>query len=80
PLGHTRAPRFIRGCVGEVHRYHGSHVFPSVSSQVDGKRQGAHLYNVRFEARDLWGHGAESNEAVYVDVFEPYITCKVGDV
>ena len=44
-----------------------------MSSRAAGEKTGAHLYNIRFEASDLWGAGAEKNSAVYVDVFEPYI-------
>ncbi|MEM7209167.1 MAG: nitrile hydratase subunit beta [Pseudomonadota bacterium] len=73
PSGHTRAPRFVRGRSGTVASYHGSHVLPDVSSQPEGVKQGAHLYNVRFSATELWGEGATSKDAVYVDVFEPYL-------
>lgn len=73
PQGHTRAPRFIRGKRGVIHRYHGSHVLPDVSSQSEGVKTGAHLYSVRFEAVELWGENGDHNGAVYVDVFEPYI-------
>ncbi len=73
PAGHTRAPRFVRGRQGTITRYHGSHVLPDISSQPQGIKKGAHLYNIRFEADALWGDAGDSNSAVYVDVFEPYI-------
>jgi nitrile hydratase len=28
---------------------------------------------VRFEARELWGDDAEPHDAVYIDLWEPYI-------
>jgi nitrile hydratase len=32
-----------------------------------------HLYGVRFEARELWGEGAEPGVSVCIDLFEPYL-------
>ena len=73
PKSHTRAPRYIRGCVGKVVIHHGCHVFPDTHSAL-GEKQPAHLYNVRFEAEILWGEeDAENRSAIYVDVFEPYM-------
>ena len=68
---HTRAPRYTQGRVGVVVNHHGAHIFPDRHA-ADGKKQPAHLYGVRFEARELWGEGA-GQLAVYVDLFEPYL-------
>lgn len=73
PKSHTRAPRYIRGQIGSIVMYHGCHIFPDVHAAL-GKKQPAHLYNVRFEAETLWGkEDAERQSAVYVDIFEPYM-------
>jgi nitrile hydratase subunit beta len=32
-----------------------------------------HVYSVRFEARELWGDDAAPRDAVYIDLWEPYI-------
>ena len=31
------------------------------------------LYSVRFEGQELWGESAESNSAVYLDMWESYL-------
>jgi nitrile hydratase len=71
PIGHTREPRYVRGRVGVIHEYHGTHIFPDLSAE--GVRVGRHLYNVRFEAAELWGENANGNTAVYVDLWEEYL-------
>ena len=71
PLAHTRAPRYIRGRVGTIDRLHGVHVFADANAKGDGK--GAHLYSVRFEADELWGPSNGGRDAVYVDLWEPYL-------
>jgi nitrile hydratase len=71
PTGHTREPRYVRGRAGVVHEHHGGHVFPDLSAE--GVKVGRHLYTVRFEARELWGEGADSRGEVYVDLWEDYL-------
>ena len=71
PRGHTRAPGYIRGRTGIVREHYGSQVYPDLSAQ--GVDEGRHLYNVRFEGRDLWGESADVNSAVYVDLWETYL-------
>lgn len=71
PTGHTRAPRYLRGCVGVIHTHYGAHVFPD--RHALGVREGQHLYNVRFEATALWGTESRHRDAVYVDLWEPYL-------
>jgi nitrile hydratase beta subunit len=71
PTGHTREPRYVRGRVGVIHEYHGTHVFPDLSAE--GVRVGRHLYCVCFEAPELWGENANGNSAVYVDLWEDYL-------
>ena len=70
PTGHTREPRYVRGRVGVVHEHYGAHVFPDLSAA--GRREGRHLYSVRFAARELWGEPAR-NGAVYADLWEDYL-------
>ena len=70
---HTRAPRYTQGRVGAVVNHHGAHIFPDRHA-TDGKKQPAHLYGVRFEAKELWGEAGRAGQlAVYVDLFEPYL-------
>ena len=71
PTGHTREPRYVRGRVGMIHQHYGAHVFPD--RYAAGRREGRHLYNVRFEATALWGVDAHGKSAVYVDLWEDYL-------
>lgn len=71
PHSHTRAPRYVRGRVGQVFSHHGAHVFADEHS-ASGEKVAEHLYGVRFEARELWGEESQGS-AVLVDLFEPYL-------
>ena len=71
PLTHTRAPRYVRGRLGIINRLHGVHVFPDQNAL--GNRVGELLYSVRFEASELWGNAASHRDAVYIDLWEPYL-------
>jgi nitrile hydratase beta subunit len=70
PVGHTRLPRYARGKPGTITRHHGAHVFPDTNAHGLGE-QPQHLYQVRFEARDLWG--ADALSAVHIDLWESYL-------
>lgn len=70
--GHTRAPRYTRGRVGEVVRDHGIFIFPDTHAMKQGQKP-QHLYNIRFQARELWGDYAAANDAVHVDMWDDYL-------
>jgi len=72
PTGHTRLPRYVRGHVGEITRTHGAHVFPDAHAHGQGERP-AQLYQVKFDARALWGEAAAARDAVFLDLWEPYL-------
>jgi nitrile hydratase len=72
PTGHTRLPRYVRGHVGEVVRWHGAHVFPDANAHGRGEDP-HHLYTVRFDARELWGEAANPRDSVSLDLWEPYL-------
>ena len=72
PPTHTRLPRYVRGHAGSVVAVHGAHVFPDAHAHGGGEDP-QWLYTVRFEARELWGDGADPTVAVSVDAFEPYL-------
>jgi nitrile hydratase beta subunit len=72
PVGHTRLPRYVRGKRGEITRGHGAHVFPDANAHGLGE-QPQHLYQVRFEAGELWGDAAAERSAVYLDLWEDYL-------
>ncbi len=70
--GHTRLPRYMRDCVGEIVLHHGAHVLPDVSATLAGDAP-QHLYTVRFTARELWGKDASENLSVTADLWESYL-------
>jgi len=72
PAGHTRIPRYVRGCHGVVVADRGAHVFPDTHAVGQGENP-CHLYSVRFAARELWGEAANSRDSVTLDLWEPYL-------
>lgn len=72
PTGHTRLPRYVRGHVGVIQRRHGAHVFPDANAHGRGEDPRP-LYSVRFSARELWGDPAREDDAVCLDLWEPYL-------
>lgn len=71
--GHTRLPRYARGKRGVVSAYRGFHVFPDTSAHGRGENPQP-LYSVRFEGDELWGRDGERSRAVYLDLWESYLT------
>ena len=71
PTGHTRLPRYARNHVGVITHAHGAHVFPDTNAHGLGE-QPQPLYQVCFEARELWGE-AVGRSAVYLDLWEDYL-------
>jgi nitrile hydratase len=72
PMTHTRLPRYVRGRTGTIESLHGCHVFPDTNALGQGENP-QWLYTVRFNARDLWGPGADPNLSVSVDAWESYL-------
>ena len=72
PLGHTRLPRYVRGKRGVVVRYYG---FQDVQDTPPpgGAVEAQAVYVVRFAAAELWGHAAEANSTVCIDMWESYL-------
>ena len=72
PEHHTRLPRYIRGKKGVIRSHHGGFAFADTRAHGQGD-QPHHVYSVRFDARELWGAEASPRDAVYIDLWEPYI-------
>jgi nitrile hydratase beta subunit len=72
PTGHTRCPRYARGVVGEVTAYRGTQVLPDANAAGEARAQP--LYNVRFDADDLWGAEHTDATAVRLECWERYLT------
>lgn len=72
PVGHTRAPRYVRGHVGVIQRDQGVHVFPDTTAMGLGPKP-QHCYSVMFMASELWGQRADARDRVYLDLFDDYL-------
>jgi nitrile hydratase len=72
PGRHCRLPGYASGKRGVVAHVRGGYVFPDANAHGEGECPEP-LYTVRFEARELWGDGAEPRASVHVDLFEPYL-------
>lgn len=72
PAGHTRSPRYARGRHGEIVAIRGCHIFPDAHAHGQGE-QPQPLYNVRFEASELWGESAEAGSSVHIELWESYL-------
>ena len=72
PTTHTRLPRYARGKLGTVEAVRGCHVFPDTAALGAGENP-QWLYNVVFDARELWGEEADPAIKVSIEAFEPYL-------
>jgi nitrile hydratase len=72
PTSHTRLPRYARDKVGLVDRDHGVFIFADAHA-ASGRKVPQHCYSVRFEGAALWGADAGPRDAIYLDLFEPYL-------
>ena len=64
--------KYVRGRSGVVERLHGSFVFADTNASGAGECP-QHVYNVRFEADELWGPGLGGRDAVYVDLWNDHL-------
>jgi len=72
PLGHTRAPRYIRCKTGTIASDHGVFIFPDSHAHGKGPKP-QHVYSVRFTAREVWGDEASPHDAIYIDLWDDYL-------
>ena len=72
PVTHTRLPRFARDKPGVIVLLHGAHVYPDSVALGQGENPQP-LYTVEFQARDLWGEGANPRDTVRIDLWEDYL-------
>jgi nitrile hydratase len=70
PAGHTRLPRYLMNCNGEIAIHHGAHVFPDSNAHGLGEDP-QHLYAVKFRASEVFG--GTSRDELFADLFEPYL-------
>lgn len=72
PIGHTRLPQYARGKVGKVVQNFGSFMFPDTVAHDLGEKP-QFMYNVVFEAQELWGDEANPIDTLYLSMYEDYI-------
>lgn len=72
PEGHTRLPRYARGCEGVIEAVHGVHVFPDTNARGDGE-QPTWLYGVAFKGTNVWGPDSDPKVSLRLDLWEPYL-------
>jgi len=70
--GHNRATNYVKGKVGVIVKFNGSHVLPD-SHAHDLGENAQPLYTVRFEAKTLWGDNVDRKDCVYIDLWEDYL-------
>ena len=70
--GHTRLPEYVKGRIGKVIAYHGSHVLPDTNAHFLGESPEA-LYSVEFKSQDLWDKYEHVEDTVVVDLWESYL-------
>ncbi len=72
PAAHTRLPRYVRGrrCTIDAHLGDWSLDDTPAPGQPHAIEP---LYRVRFEAVELWGDDAETNTALYIDMWQSYL-------
>lgn len=72
PPDHTRAPRYVRGHVGEVVDQHGEHPLPDAVVAGAPDPPVEPVYAVRFAAADLFP-GSEDGHTVTVNLWQAYL-------
>lgn len=73
PEGHTRVTAYTRGRVGIVEMVNAQPwVLPDTRAHNAGENVQP-VYNVRFEAKELWGPQAEDNTYTHIDLSEDHI-------
>lgn len=75
PAGHTRCPRYVRRARGVVESHRGTFGLPDANAhgQDHGHPTAEPLYEVAFDARELWGADADTNLTVTLDLWESYL-------
>jgi nitrile hydratase beta subunit len=72
PSGHTRLPRYARGKRGVITQFYGVETLPDASAHGRGPSPEP-LYNVEFEATELWGAAADGRGSVHLDLWQSYL-------
>jgi nitrile hydratase len=71
PAPHTRLPAYARAKSGTVVALRPGQVFPDTAAEFTAEYP-QHVYEVRFDSRELWGDDAEP-ASVTIDLYERYL-------
>jgi nitrile hydratase len=74
PIGHVRAPFYIRGKSGAVERYCGR--CPNPEERAVGREDGPQLglYRVRFRQREVWpAYRGNPEDSLDVEIYENWL-------
>ena len=80
PAGHTRLPGYVRGHTGVVEIIQPAALLPDTHAHFLGENP-QHVYSVRFESRELWGTGPDTDAepfALTIELFESYLEPAAG--
>lgn len=70
--GHTRLPAYARGKPGRIVACHGTHILPDSNAHRLGEAPEP-LYSVAFLASDLWDTAENSEDEVFLDLWQSYL-------
>lgn len=71
PEGHTRCPGYVRRARGTIEAHRGTFTLPDASAH--GEPAVEPLYEVTFDARELWGEEGGPSTTVGLDLWESYL-------
>jgi nitrile hydratase beta subunit len=72
PEHHTRLPRYARGRAGVIEAVREGYVLPDANAHGKGENP-EWVYTVTFDARELWGGGADPGLTISIDAWESYL-------
>jgi nitrile hydratase subunit beta len=72
-IEHTRLPGYLRNRMGIIETVYPGNYTYLTSTGPDGIGSAMPVYDVRFNAEDLWQGNTERNVTIYADLYEAYL-------
>jgi len=73
PSGHTKLPAYVRGHTGVVEVIQPAALLPDTHAVFQGENP-QQVYSVRFDSRELWGDGPDTEPfTLTIELFESYL-------
>ena len=74
PIGHVRAPYYIRGKSGVIERYCGAYANPEELAYARPGLPKQPLYRVRFKQPEVWqGYQGAKSDTVDVEIYQHWL-------